>query len=90
MKTVDEAIDAVIIPCKTPDEIERAVATCNEDLARHRSIIEEILRHNRVTATLAFIVASKPQGEAIFDTLILGVRLGMELERSDTGGVAGI
>lgn len=91
MKTVEEAIDSVIIKesAEQKDQHKAFVEKSLEQAERVLPVVQEVTANESVQAVLEqmFHLACCPK-HAMQQACELGLRIGIEMERSETGGVS--
>lgn len=92
MKTFQEALDTVILtaPVSAPQEqVTELMQRIVDRMKRTQSLCDEAAEHER----LAFVLAATAEAcccrkHAMLNAFTMGLQVGMEMEKSETGGVA--
>jgi len=91
MKTFEEAVNTVIVklkPDQREDQQKKIIAQLLDESQRLKDLIQEITANERVTKALNMMtVSSCCAFHAAQNALITGIRIGIEMEKNETGGV---
>jgi len=87
VKTFEEALNHVMPAGKGPDELQAAIATLEVRVERNQALAQEAIRSDRVRAFIEQLIQRLPVGDAMMSVFLNGVMVGIEMEKSDTGGV---